>query len=119
MSSPNAAGSLLLLQELYARLKNGEFLRAATIKGLAIHTASEAGSAPGPDYKFGFGLLNVEKAASVISTAVANNNNASSEHLNKAIWNEQRYDKKVWSLSEAESEMVDNIVSEYIDEILQ
>lgn len=81
MSSPNAAGSLLLLQELYARLKNGEFLRAATIKGLAIHTASEAGSAPGPDYKFGFGLLNVEKAASVISTAVANNNNASSEHL--------------------------------------
>ena len=81
MSSPNASGSLLLLQELYARLKNNEFLRAATIKGLAIHTASEAGSAPGPDYKFGFGLLNVEKAASVISTAVANNNNASSEHL--------------------------------------
>jgi hypothetical protein len=81
MSSPNASGSLILLQELYARLKNGEFLRAATIKGLAIHTASEAGSAPGPDYKFGFGLLNVEKAASVISTAVANNNNASSEHL--------------------------------------
>jgi hypothetical protein len=81
MSSPNASGSLLLLQELYARLKNGEFLRAATIKGLAIHTASEAGGAPGPDYKFGFGLLNVEKAAAVISTAVANNNSASSEHL--------------------------------------
>ena len=81
MASPNASGSLLLLQELYARLKNGEFLRAATIKGLAIHTASEAGSAPGPDYKFGFGLLNVEKAASVISASVANNNNASSEHL--------------------------------------
>jgi len=81
MASPNAAGSLLLLQELYARLKNGEFLRAATIKGLAIHTASEAGSAPGPDYKFGFGLLNVEKAASVISASVANNNNAISEHL--------------------------------------
>jgi hypothetical protein len=81
MSSPNASGSLLLLQELYARLKNGEFLRAATIKGLAIHTASEAGSAPGPDYKFGFGLLNVEKAASVISAAVATNNSVGSEHL--------------------------------------
>ena len=81
MSSPNASGSLLLLQELYARLKNGEFLRAATIKGLAIHTASEAGGAPGPDYKFGFGLLNVEKAAAVISASVANNNSASSEHL--------------------------------------
>jgi hypothetical protein len=81
MSSPNASGSLILLQELYARLKNNEFLRAATIKGLAIHTASEAGGAPGPDYKFGFGLLNVEKAAAVISASVANNNNASSEHL--------------------------------------
>ncbi len=81
MASPNASGSLILLQELYARLKNNEFLRAATIKGLAIHTASEAGGAPGPDYKFGFGLLNVEKAAAVISASVANNNNASSEHL--------------------------------------
>ena len=81
MASPNASGSLILLQELYARLKNGDFLRAATIKGLAIHTASEAGSAPGPDYKFGFGLLNVEKAAAVISASVANNNSASSEHL--------------------------------------
>ncbi|MEY4382194.1 MAG: hypothetical protein RJA92_1574, partial [Bacteroidota bacterium] len=81
MASPNAAGSLLLLQELYSKLKAGSFLRASTIKGLAIHTASEAGSAPGPDYKFGFGLLNVEKAAAVISASVANNNSTSSEHL--------------------------------------
>ena len=81
MASPNAAGSLLLLQELYSKLKAGSFLRASTIKGLAVHTASEAGTAPGPDYKYGFGLLNVEKAAAVISASVANNNSTSSEHL--------------------------------------
>ncbi len=39
---------------------------AATLKGLAIHTADEAGTSMGPDYKFGWGLLNTRKAADVI-----------------------------------------------------
>ncbi len=81
MSSPNAAGSLFLLQEYYSKLKAGAFLRSATIKGLAIHTANEAGSFPGPDYQFGWGLLNVEKAAAVITAAVPSNNAATSAHL--------------------------------------
>lgn len=81
MSSPNAAGSLFLLQEYYSKLKAGAFLRAATIKGLAIHTAEEAGPTPGPDYQFGWGLLNVEKAAAVITAAVPSNNAATSAHL--------------------------------------
>ncbi|MFC4231637.1 S8 family serine peptidase [Parasediminibacterium paludis] len=74
MASPNAAGSLLLLQEYYAQLKAGTFMRSATLKGLAIHTAEEAGDTTGPDYRFGWGLLNVEKAAGVIKEAVTNNN---------------------------------------------
>src|SRR5690606_1522253 len=45
----------------------GTFMRAATLKGLAIHSADEAGLNPGPDYVFGHGLLNAEKAAEVIS----------------------------------------------------
>ncbi len=81
MSSPNAAGSLFLLQEHYSKLKNGAFLRSATIKGLAIHTADEAGNSPGPDYQNGWGLLNVQKAAAVISASVASNNGSTSEHL--------------------------------------
>ncbi len=81
MSSPNAAGSLFLLQEYYSKLKAGAFLRSATIKGLAIHTANEAGSFPGPDYQFGWGLLNVEKAAAIITAAVPSNNAATSAHL--------------------------------------
>lgn len=68
MSSPSAAGSLLLLQEYYSQLHAGTFMRSATLKGLAIHTANEAGPSPGPDYQFGWGLLNIEKAAAVITS---------------------------------------------------
>ena len=68
MSSPSATGSLLLLQEHYEDISgDGNFMKAATLKGLAIHTADEAGANPGPDYKFGWGLMNTEKAANVIS----------------------------------------------------
>ncbi|NCT95241.1 MAG: S8 family serine peptidase [Chitinophagaceae bacterium] len=81
MSSPNAAGSLFLLQELYSKLKSGAFLRSASIKGIAIHTADEAGSFSGPDYRFGWGLLNVQKGAAVISAFAADNNSATSPHL--------------------------------------
>lgn len=66
MSSPNVAGTLLLLQQHYKNVK-GNFMRAATLRGLAIHTADEAGTDPGPDYRFGWGLLNAEKAANLIS----------------------------------------------------
>ena len=81
MASPNATGSLFLLQEYYSKLKAGAFMRAATLKGLAIHTANEAGFDPGPDYIFGWGLLNVEKAAAVITAAVPSNNATTSNHL--------------------------------------
>jgi hypothetical protein len=67
MASPNVAGTLVLLQEYYAGLHNGVFMRAATLKGLAIHTADEAGTAPGPDYQYGWGLLNAGRAAQVIA----------------------------------------------------
>ncbi|MCZ8023855.1 MAG: S8 family serine peptidase [Cytophagales bacterium] len=66
MAAPTATGALLQLQELYNRLNPGEFLNAATVKALAVHTAKEAGSAPGPDYKFGFGLLDVKSAAQLL-----------------------------------------------------
>lgn len=83
MSAPNATGSLFLLQEYYSKLKNSStaFLRSATLKGLAIHTADEAGIAAGPDYKFGWGLLNVQKAAVAMNAAVSSNNAATSNHL--------------------------------------
>ena len=66
MSAPNVSGSLLLLQQHYNNL-NGEYMLASTLRALALHTADEAGFAPGPDYRFGWGLLNTEHAAQVIS----------------------------------------------------
>ncbi|MET0393198.1 MAG: S8 family serine peptidase, partial [Chitinophagaceae bacterium] len=67
MATPNASGSLLLLQEYYNQLHPGTFIRSATLKGIIIHTASEAGPAAGPDYQHGWGLINMAKAASVIT----------------------------------------------------
>lgn len=66
MASPNAAGTLAQLQVLYQDLNGGQPMRAATLKGLAIHTADEAGPHPGPDYMFGWGILNAARAAEVI-----------------------------------------------------
>ena len=66
MATPNVSGSLLLLQQHYNDL-NGEYMLASTLRALALHTADEAGFAPGPDYRFGWGLLNTQHAAQVIS----------------------------------------------------
>ena len=67
-AAPNVSGSLLLLQEHYENLHGTDnYMRAATLKALAIHAADEAGEAPGPDYAFGWGLLNTQSAAELIS----------------------------------------------------
>lgn len=63
MATPGVTGSLMLLQELYAKLHAGKFMKAATLKALAIHTAKEAGPKAGPDYQFGWGLLDVKAGA--------------------------------------------------------
>jgi PKD repeat protein len=66
MATPAVTGSLLLVQQHHNNLK-GKFMRAASLKGLAIHTADEAGSNAGPDYSFGWGLLNTSKAVKFIT----------------------------------------------------
>jgi subtilisin-like proprotein convertase family protein len=65
MASPNVAGTLLLLQQHYKNLTNN-FMRSATLKGLACHTADDTGL-QGPDPIFGWGLLNAKKAAETLT----------------------------------------------------
>lgn len=65
MASPNVSGSLVLLQEYYAQQNAGKFIKSATLKGLVIETTQDAGNI-GPDYIYGWGLLNMEKAANLI-----------------------------------------------------
>ncbi|MEO0092365.1 MAG: S8 family serine peptidase [candidate division WOR-3 bacterium] len=66
MASPNASGSVGLLLQARRNYWGNNPLRASTIKGLIIHTADEAGPNPGPDYMFGWGLMNTLKAAQVM-----------------------------------------------------
>lgn len=66
MASPNVAGTLLLLQQHFKNVTN-LFMKAATLKGLACHTADDAG-VTGPDAVFGWGLLNAKAAAQAISS---------------------------------------------------
>ena len=65
MASPNVAGTLLLLQQHNKNLSNS-FMRAATLKGLACHTADDGGNV-GPDAVYGWGLLNAKKAAETLT----------------------------------------------------
>lgn len=67
MASPNTAGTLVLLQQHAQTF--GAPLRSSMLKSLLIHTANEAGPNSGPDYKFGWGLVNAERAAQVIKKA--------------------------------------------------
>ena len=68
MASPNVAGSLILLQQHYNNLNSG-YLRAATLKGLVCHTAKDDNVKVGPDPWLGWGVLNVEDAANIITNA--------------------------------------------------
>ncbi|MEZ4855807.1 MAG: S8 family serine peptidase [Gelidibacter sp.] len=65
MATPSVAGALTLLQQLHSDL-HGNFMKSATLKALAIHTVNEAGPNPGPDYQFGWGLLNIEGGAKTL-----------------------------------------------------
>lgn len=80
MASPNVCGSIALLAELWKpKLKN---VRADFLKALAIHTADDVGPT-GPDYKFGWGLLNMQRAtqfASHLRSTIAMNPNALYPH---------------------------------------
>lgn len=73
MASPGISGAIILLQQYYESLF-GEFMLSATMRGLLMHTAREAGEAHGPDYQFGYGLPNVERAATTIQRSLSNTN---------------------------------------------
>ena len=64
MSAPSVTGSIaLLIQQYENTFGSGSKMRAATMKALIINTADDAGSNDGPDYSYGWGLMNTETAA--------------------------------------------------------
>ncbi|WP_179349652.1 S8 family serine peptidase [Winogradskyella pacifica] len=81
MSAPATTGLLLLMQQHYNNV-NSQYMLAATAKGLLLHTADEAGFYPGPDYSFGWGLANGEKAVETIT------NNMVSSYIQESSLND-------------------------------
>lgn len=71
MASPSAAGTAALLVELYRREFGGQLPLSSLLKALLIHTADDIRTAddrgrPGPDYEFGWGLINGQAAGELI-----------------------------------------------------
>jgi len=74
-SAPSVAGSLNLLAERYQQLHtNGAEMLSSTLKGLVVHTADPAGTNAGPNYRFGWGLMNTASAAALLSRDGTNAN---------------------------------------------
>jgi hypothetical protein len=71
MAAPSISGSLGLL--IQHRANTGlPPLSAAALKAVVIHTADDCGN-PGPDYKYGWGLMNTKRAAQLITQDVTIN----------------------------------------------
>jgi hypothetical protein len=71
-AAPAAAAGGLLLQQYYNSL-NSTYMKAATLKAIMLTTAEDLGQT-GPDNKFGWGLLDLEKAANAIKNKSSSGN---------------------------------------------
>ncbi len=65
MAAPAVTGVVVLWQEYFNQLF-GRYMRSATVRAIMAHSAREAGEAEGPDYKFGWGLINADGGAQVM-----------------------------------------------------
>lgn len=70
MAAPGVSGGAALLVEHYRNLRGVE-PKAATLKGLLVHTAFDAGNV-GPDYVYGWGLVDIAAAAKFLSEPFPN-----------------------------------------------
>ena len=75
MSTPNVCGSAALLVDYYTSQFPSEAMRASTLKALILHTADDDGN-PGPDYRYGWGIMNTKQAADVIKLHASNDGGA-------------------------------------------
>jgi hypothetical protein len=66
MAVASATGAAALLLEHERQVRGDRPFLSSTLKALLIHTADEAGPAPGPDYMYGWGLVNLLSAAQVM-----------------------------------------------------
>ena len=65
MATPGASGLMALLVERYRQLNGGEEPLSALLRAVAANTADDRGE-PGPDYQYGYGILNGGRAAETL-----------------------------------------------------
>jgi len=70
MATPSVTGSIALINEHFQSFHPDSMLKASTLKALVIHSADPATEHKGPDYRFGWGLMNTYNAARIISDDV-------------------------------------------------
>ncbi len=69
MAAPSVTGSTALLVQRYTQLYgSSNDLLSSTMKSLICHTADEAGLTAGPDYRFGWGLMNTASMIGLLNT---------------------------------------------------
>ncbi|MBL0356140.1 MAG: S8 family serine peptidase [Chitinophagaceae bacterium] len=67
MACPAVTGGLALMYERYRQKNAGADPKSALIKALACNTAEDLGNA-GPDFTYGFGMLNVRRGVEAIDS---------------------------------------------------
>lgn len=78
MAAPGITGVIMLLQQHYSNLhpsanpEQPNYMLSASVRGLLSHTADEIGDEEGPDAMTGWGLVNAEASASILSRAKEN-----------------------------------------------
>lgn len=65
MSCPMASGTMAVLYEAYRKWNGGALPYNALMKGILMNTADDYGN-PGPDYLYGYGIVNGGRALEVI-----------------------------------------------------
>ena len=71
-AAPAVAGAVAQIQQLYRRFYGYDML-PATVKALLLHTAEDLGN-KGPDYRYGWGLVDVKAAAQLLQKAKTDGN---------------------------------------------
>jgi len=79
MAAPAVTGVFTLWQS-YHKAIFGEYMKSASVRALMAHSAREAGPSPGPDFMFGWGLIDAEKGRQILDQA--NNGTAFFHELN-------------------------------------
>lgn len=71
MAAPAVTGVFTLWQGHYKSVFD-TYMRSASVRALMAHTAREAGPATGPDFMFGWGLIDADKGRQIIDQAEVN-----------------------------------------------